>query len=128
MKKKKLIIVFILFGVVGFMVGKTVIGSFRTDTDNISKIQDILEGHCNCESIEKNMYAKGVQYGKDEGFTTEKVDFILTNCQYGNLNEEGLRIAKLLNVEGLETFNLITLEFVSEEKQETITIKNGKIQ
>ena len=128
MKKKKLIIVFVLFGVVGFMVGKTVLGSVRSDNDNIDKIQNILEDHCNCESIEKNIYAKGVQYSNDQGFTTEKIDFTLTNCNYESINEEGARIVKVLNSKGLETFNLITLDFISEEKQETVIIKNGKIQ
>ena len=127
MKKKKLLIIFVLFGVVGFMVGKTV-KSFKADNDNISKIQSILEDHCNCESIEKNMYAKGVQYSSDRGFTTEKIDFKLTNCEYDNLNEQGASLIKLFNAEGLETFNMITLDFISDEKQETITIKNGKIQ
>lgn len=128
MKKKKLLIVFVLFGVVGFMVGRTVLKSVKTDNDSISKIQNILEDHCNCESIEKNMYAKGVQYSSDQGFTTEKIDFTLTNCEYDNLNEEGITLVKLFNAAGLETFNMITLDFISQEKQETVIIKNGKIQ
>lgn len=128
MKTKKLIITFILTGVVGFVVGKTVFDSVKTDSENTQKIQNILKENCNCESIEKSMYAKGVQYNNDQGFTTEKVDFTLTNCQYENLREEGERIAKRLNKEGFATFNLITLDFISDEKQETITIKNGKIQ
>jgi hypothetical protein len=128
MKTKKLIITFILTGFVGFVVGKTVFDSVKTDSENTQKIQNILKENCNCESIEKSMYAKGVQYNNDQGFTTEKVDFTLTNCQYENLREEGERIAKRLNKEGFATFNLITLDFISDEKQETITIKNGKIQ
>lgn len=128
MKTKKLIITFILSGVVGFVVGKTVFDSVKTDSENTQKIQNILKENCNCESIEKSMYAKGVQYNNDQGFTTEKVDFTLTNCQYENLREEGERIAKRLNKESFATFNLITLDFISDEKQETITIKNGKIQ
>jgi hypothetical protein len=128
MKTKKLIITFILTGVVGFVVGKTVFDSVKTDSENTQKIQSILNENCNCESIEKSIYAKGVQYSNNQGFTTETVDFILTNCKYDTLNEEGERIAKILNKEGFATFNLITLDFISDEKQETITIKNGKIQ
>lgn len=132
MKKRKLIIVFILSAALAFVVGRAVGKSYgksiKTDRNSVVEIQSILENHCNCESIEKSMYAKGVQYSTDQGFTTEKVDFVLTNCIYENLNEEGEHIAKLLNAEGLETFSLITLEFISDEKQQTITIKNGKIQ
>lgn len=128
MKNKKLIITFILFGIVGFVVGKTVFDSFKTDNESTVKIEKILNEHCNCEMIEKSMYAKGVQYSNQQGFTTEKVDFTLTNCHYENLSDEGARIAKLLNNAHLENFNLITLEFISDKKQETVTIKNGILQ
>lgn len=132
MKKKKLILVFFLSAglsfVVGRAVGKTFGKSITSDRADVIKIQTILEDNCNCESIEKSMYAKGVQYSNAEGFTTEKVDFVLTNCTFDNLSQEGARISKLLKEEALETFNLITLEFVSDNTQETLIIKNGKVQ
>ena len=128
MKPKKLVIVFLLFGVVGFMVGKTVLDSFKNDGDNIVRIQTILQDTCNCESIEKSMYSKGIQFDKEQGFSTEKAEFVLTNCKYDNLNDEANRIANQLKAEGLETFNLLALDFISEKKQETITIKHGNVQ
>lgn len=132
MKKRKLILVFILSAglafVVGQALGKTVGKSIKSDRANVAKIQTILEDNCNCDSIEKSMYAKGVQYSNAEGFTTEKVDFVLTNCIFDNLSQEGERISIALKAEELETFNLITLEFVSDNTQETLTIKNGKVQ
>lgn len=127
MKKKKLIIIFLVFGAIGFVVGNTVGRKMKKERDHVLKIQSILEDQCDCESIEKSMYAKGIQYSRTEGYTTEKVDFTLTNCNYDNINKEGEQIVKQLNAVGLETFNLITLDFISEEKQETIIIKNGKI-
>lgn len=135
MRTKKIRILFLIFVGLGAavftggnIVGKTVVKSFKTEKNNVIKIQNILENLCDCERIKKDIYAKGVQYSNEEGFTTEKVDFALTNCKYENLKEEGERIAKSLNEEGLKSFDLITLDFISDEKQETIIIKNGKIQ
>lgn len=128
MKTKKLIIIFLIFGVVGFTLGKTAL-SFKSNKDSVSQIQNILESTCECEAIEKSMYAKGVQYSSEEGFTTEKVDFILKNCNYDDLEEEGERIAIALKEHGLEKFSLITLEFISNnKKQETAVFRNGKLQ
>ena len=135
MKTKKISIFFLVFVCLGMaafksgkIVGITVMKSFKTEKNNVIKIETILEDLCDCERIKKDIYAKGVQYSSEEGFTTEKVDFTLSNCKYGNLKEEGERIAKSLNEEGLKSFDLITLDFISDEKQETIIIKNGKIQ
>ncbi|OBX26182.1 hypothetical protein LX77_01999 [Gelidibacter algens] len=129
MKSKKLIITFILFGIFGFVVGRTVI-NFKKDHDSTEQIQSILETHCNCEKIKKTMYAKGVQYNNDDGFTTEKVEYQLINCAYSNFNEEVERIDQLLKdqVEGFETFDQITLDFVSENHHQKISFNNGKIQ
>jgi len=129
MKSKKILLSFLLFLIIGFVVGSTV-KNFKKDHDTTDQIQSVLEEHCNCEKIEKTMYAKGVQYSNNDGFTTEKVEYQLINCEYTNFNQEVERVDQVLGdeVEGFEGFDQITLDFVSENHHQKVTIKEGIIQ
>ncbi|MBO3096659.1 hypothetical protein [Gelidibacter pelagius] len=129
MKAKKLILIFTVFGVVGFGVGKTV-KTFKKNHDLTEQIQTVLEDHCNCEDIARTTYSHGIQYAKDDGFTSSKVKYQLTNCDYANFDAEVVRIDELLKakVDRFETIDLMTLDFISESGHRTITIANGKIR
>lgn len=135
MKTKKISLVFFIGIVLGILifkggevVGRTAVQTIQSNKDDTVKIQTILENNCNCDTIEKGIHATGIQFSKSDGFSTEKVDFTLTNCEYNNLKEEGNRIAQLLQKEGMSDYNLITLDFISNDKQETLNIRDGKIQ
>lgn len=129
MKAKKLILIFIVFGVVGYGVGKTV-KTFKKNHDLTDQIQAVLEDHCHCETIAKTTYSHGIQYNKDDGFTSSKVAYELTNCDYSNFDDEVTRIDKLLKakVDRFETIDHMTLDFISESGHHKITIANGKIE
>ncbi|RXJ52262.1 hypothetical protein [Gelidibacter gilvus] len=129
MKAKKLILIFIVFGVVGFGVGKTV-KTFEKNHDLTDQIQTVLEEHCNCESIARTTYSHGIQYNKDDGFTSSNVAYQLTNCDYANFDAEVARIDGLLKAKVIrfESIDLMTLDFISESGKRKITIANGKIK
>lgn len=129
MKSKKIILTFLLFLIIGFVVGSTV-KNFKNVHDTTESIQSVLEENCSCEKIEKTMYAKEVQYSNNDGFTTEKVEYQLINCKYTDFNLEVERIDLLLEdqVEGYEGLDQIILNFVSENNHQKVTINNGKIQ
>lgn len=130
MKKIKQIVIGIL--VAGFVIiaVKGFYNTYKTDYNTTDVVLKTLEDNCDCEDISKSMYTKGIQFSKDDGFTTEKADFKLVNCKYSNFNNEVSRIESLLQneVENISNFNQITLDFVSNDKHETVIIKNGKIQ
>ncbi len=103
---------------------------YKTDHTITSQIEESLKANCNCETVSKDMYSKGIQYSMDEGFSIEKVSFILKNCTFKSLEAEAQRIHKMLlsDVDDIKTFNLITLEIISEDRHNTVTIKNGKLE
>lgn len=130
MKKTKTILVVILCGIAGFFVGRAIYNSFLTDKDVTTSILEVLEENCNCKEISKSMYAKGIQFNKNNGFTTEKVEFSLKDCNYQNFEVESNRISKLLTdkVKDFTNFNLVVLEFESDTSNDILTIKNGIVQ
>ena len=131
MKNKKLYIPIAIFIAV-FCVGmaKGFYKTYKADEIIVDKIETTLKANCNCETITKDMYSKGVQYSKDEGFSVEKVSFSLINCEFSTLKEEANRIQQVLEseVEGLCTFSLVTLDVISENRHDTVTIRNGKLE
>ena len=99
--------------------------SISINRELTKKYQEIIRNDIQgCIEIFNEREVKGEFVLIVEGFKGE----IEKVCEYDNLNEQGASLIKLFNAEGLETFNMITLDFISDEKQETITIKNGKIQ
>ena len=131
MKNKKFYIPIAIFIAV-FCVGmaKGFYKEYKADEIIVDKIEVSLNSNCNCETITKDMYSKGVQYSNDEGFSIEKVSFSLTNCEFTSLKEEANRIQQFLekDVEDLCKFNLVTLDIISEDSHDTVTIRNGKLE
>jgi len=135
MKTAKKITKTILLLIVGLFVGVFIIGAVNgvkdaLKADKSEAIRTTLLKHCDCESINSFIYAKGIQFSKTDGVSNEKAEYELLNCKYENLDQEVERINKLLKseVEGYEDLDVLKLEYVGKEKHETITIKNGIVQ
>ena len=131
MKKKSIYIpIAILSGVLLVGLFSGFYKTHKSDEIMINKIETSLNSNCNCETITKDTYSKGVQYSKNDGFSVEKVSFSLTNCKYVSLQEEATRIHQFLknDVESIKNFNLISLDIISANRHDTITIKNGQLE
>jgi len=130
--KKRIIYISIVILIGAFLVGlfSAFYDSHTADEITVNEIEVALNTHCNCESISKDMYSKGIQYSKTKGFSVEHVSFSLTNCKYKSLQKEAHRIHQLLvnDVASIENFNLISLDIISEDRHETVTIKNGQLE
>lgn len=126
-----LLIVLVVLASVGvyktaYSIGKTVGKSLKIDT----QITAVLEEECDCKEVNQLIYAKGLQYSKNEGFSTEKIEYQLIDCEYSNLEEYSNKINKSLNekIEGFEDFDMVSLEFVNGNSTENVVIKNGKLK
>lgn len=121
--------------IVGLFTGIFITGLVTGIKDHIKEdkseaIKTVLTENCDCESVNQFIYAKGIQFSKADGLSTEKAEYELVNCSYDNINEEVNRINKMLvtQVKGYEDVDLLKLEFVGAEKHETFTIKNAIVQ
>lgn len=128
---KFLLIILVVFASVGiyktgYSFGKNLGKEFKKD----NLIKQVLEEQCDCKEVNQLIYAKGLQYSKKEGLTTEKVEYQLIDCSYSLLKDETSKINKALHneVEDFKDFDLITLEFINGTNKETVVIKNGVIQ
>lgn len=105
-------------------------GFINQKDKNVSKnILQVLKNNCSCKDIKLTMFSEGLQFSKTDGFSKEKADYQLTDCDFLNFKEEAKRICQLLKneVEDLKDFDLITLDFLSNAEYKTITIENGKL-
>ncbi|MET2986155.1 hypothetical protein [Aureibaculum conchae] len=118
-----LVLVLVAVFVNGFLDG------YQDAADKSILITEVLEDNCDCKEVSQLIYAKGLQLGKD-GISTEKAEYELIDCNYKSIEEEAIRINKILKkeVKDFATFDLLTLEFSNNLNRETVTIKNGVIQ
>lgn len=121
------IIILILILVSVFING--FLNGYKNTMDKSNLITEVLGENCDCKEIDQTIYAKGLQLGKD-GISTEKAEYELIDCNYQSIEQEGMRINKILKkkIKEFETFDLLILEFNNNQNSETITIKNGVIQ
>lgn len=121
----KIILGFIVGMSFGFGVGKFI----KTGHRLTSSIEQEIQEHCDCESVEK-IATVGFQFSKDDGVTNRAISFILKNCKYnGSAKEEAKRINDFLKVavDNYEAIDLLELSFSSEEDLDLVKIKNGTV-
>ena len=126
-----LLTVLVLFASVGiyktgYSLGKSIGKSFKID----DQITAVLKEECDCKEVNQLIYAKGLQYSKSEGLTTEKIEYQLIDCSYQNLKEHSKRINDVLNekIEGFNDFDMVSLEFINGNSRQTVVIQNGEIK
>lgn len=130
MKHKKTFVITVFIAVFGILTFDNYYDAYKADQTIANQIEQALNSNCDCETISKDMYSKGIQYSKKEGFSVEKVSFSLTNCRFTSLKDEANRIHGILSNEvvGFDTFSLITLDVISEDRHDTVSIRNGKLE
>ena len=110
----------------GYSFGKNIGKEFKKD----DLIKQVIAEQCDCKEVNQLIYAKGLQYSKSDGLTTEKVEYQLIDCSYTSIKDQAAKIneALLKEVEDFKEFDLITLEFLNGTNKEKVVIKNGIIQ
>ena len=126
----RLVIKVILGFVVGISLGYGITKLVKSDNRLTASIEKTIQQNCDCESVEKNISSRGIQFSKVDGISNQTASFILKNCKYEiSAKEEAKRINEHLkaSVDNYEAIDLIELSFNSEEHLELVKIKNGII-
>lgn len=130
MQNKLKFFVVIFIAILGINLWDNYYDAYKTEQEITIRIEDSLNANCDCETISKDMYSKGIQYSKGDGFSVEKVSFVLKNCSFNSFEEEKRRIHKMLleDVDDLKSFNLVSLDIISANRHDTVTIRNGELE
>lgn len=100
----------------------------RMDIGISSDIEQVLTTHCNCENVQQFFLMQGFQYRKQESFG-KRADFKIFNSNNKGAASEIERINSILKerVRCYEQLDLVTFEFVSNQKHHIYSIQNGTI-
>ena len=125
MNKSNLYIKLLVFLSLGLFFGYTIASSFHKN-NKANQILEVLLNDCNCKEVNQIIYAQGIQFGKD-GFSTEKGEYQLIDCEFLSLDKELERIQNLLHqkVTDFNELDLLELEFVNDGNIEVRKFKNG---
>lgn len=129
-RKRRLIVKTILGFIIGLSFGYGIGKFIKTDNRLTSSIKHTIQENCECEVVERNMSATGIQFSKTNGITNKTASFALKNCKYeGTASEEARKINERLKatVEDYEEMDFIELSFHSNEDREVVKIKNGTV-
>lgn len=128
------IIKIVLGGIVLSMAIPFCLGMYAgitSHTGTTGAIAETLKEHCNCEEINLDLSAYGLQFSHRDGLTGQKVAYTLKGCDNENtVDTEAARLNKILNaeVEGYADLDVVQLLFVNEDNIEITEIINGKLQ
>ena len=125
---KKFWKIVMLFFAIGLFFGYSTATFFKSKEKSDSILQTLKDAS-ECAEVNQLIYAKGIQFGP-HGMTTEKGQYQLKGCEFISVKEEANRLNTILKekVKGFDKVDFIELEFVNKDMNETIYIKNGKIQ
>ncbi len=126
----KIVLKVILGFAVGITLGYGITKLVKSDNRLTASIEKTIQQNCDCESVEKNISSRGIQFSKVDAISYQTASFILKNCKYEiSAKEEAKRINQHLkaSVNSYEAIDLIELSFNSEEHLELVKIKNGTI-
>lgn len=127
--KTKTILVFIVFLIGGLFFGYT-LGSYTKAHTRSGDIEKVLQENCKCESATQTIYSKGIQFSSS-GISTEKGLYSLTGFDFSiPAKEEAERLNNILKkeIKNYDKVDLLELTFENNNQEETVIIKNGKIQ
>lgn len=94
-----------------------------------ASMEQVLKEHCHCKDVSIDISSYGIQFN-DEGVSNENVHFLLRDCAITSVKTEAKRVHAILSekVPSYGTIDIVSFSFLSEEKQETIQVKNGILQ
>lgn len=129
---KRIIIGFVIAFVacISIPFGFGMYSGVKLHTGVTGSLEKAIDRNCQCEEVQFNLSAHGLQFSKEDGVTNQKASYILKGCHFkGTVKEEATRINSYLKrtVTGYETMDLIELTFQSAGTTETVKIKGGNI-
>ena len=129
-KPAQLVLKLIIGAAIGFSFGFGITKMVKSNTKLTNSIETTLQQNCNCERIESGNSYTGIQFSKNDGISTTKLNFTLMNCDFtSSAEKEAKRLNDVLidEVEDYDSAGFITFYFKSDVKNETVKIKDGTI-
>ncbi|WGD35681.1 hypothetical protein [Olleya sp. YS] len=126
LKHKKTFFISIFISILTVSIIKGFYDNQKKGSKVAEDILTVLNENCDCKEVTQSLYSLGLQYSWNDGFSTEKAEYQLTDCTYLDFNNEVKRIDKLLQskVKGIKDFNLITLDFIDKGQRKSVSINN----
>ena len=127
-KSARTLIVIISLLLLGGLFGYTVASSIKSSNKS-DKILHTLKENCDCKEVNQIIYAKGIQFGEN-GFSTEKGEYQLVDCNFESVEAEAKKIQSLLEAEikDFKEIDLLELEFINQNESKVVLIKKGIIK
>lgn len=103
---------------------------FKSHSGTTGAIYKSLEQHCNCNTIEIDYSAYGLQFSSEDGVTGQKASYILKDCPENleaQTEAERLHTILLNNVDRYEQLDRVTFQIIANNTTYETTIKNGKL-
>ena len=94
----------------------------------VNTIETKLQQNCDCEIVNSDVSAMGIQYSINDGFSNSQASYILENCTYStSVETEAIRLNNILKkeIENYNSIDLISLQFKFSENIETVKFKDG---
>lgn len=129
-KSVKLIFTIIIAGLIGLTFGFGVAKGVMANNKLVNAIETKLQQNCNCEIVNSDVSALGIQFSINDGFSNSEAGFILENCTIPVAAEtEAIRLNNILKkyIENYSSLDLIYFHFKSSDHTETVKFKDGSI-
>lgn len=127
--KTKTILIIITFFIGGLIFGYSLV-SYTKANNRSEDIEKVLQENCACESATQTIYSKGIQFSSS-GISTEKGLYSITGFDFSiPVKEEAERLNNILKkeIKNYDKVDLLELTFKNHNQEETVIIKNGKVQ
>ncbi|MCB7481814.1 hypothetical protein [Christiangramia sediminis] len=129
-KPIKLIFIMVIAGSIGLTFGYGVGQGVSANNKLVNSIETKLQQNCNCEIVNSDVNAVGIQFSMEDGFSNSQAGFVLENCIFSNSVEtEAIRLNNILQkeIENYNSMDLISFHFKNSEQSQTVKFREGCI-
>ena len=120
----------LIAGSIGLVFGYGVAQGISANNKLVNTIETKLQKNCNCEIVNSDVSAIGIQFSIEDGFRNSEASYILANCKFStSLKNEATRLNNILkeDVKNYESLDLISFQFKSSDDIQTVKFKEGKL-
>jgi len=126
----KLVFTMLIAGSIGLVFGYGIAQGISANNKLVNAIETKLQKNCNCEIVNSDVSAIGIQFSIEDGFRNSEASYILANCKFStSLKNEATRLNNILkeDVKNYESLDLISFQFKSSDDIQTVKFKEGKL-
>lgn len=124
---KVAVLIAIFFG--SAFISYSFVSEMKGHSSTTNEIAEILTEYCNCEKVVLDTSSFGLAFSNN-GIAHTTASYRLMGTSNASVEAETIRLHTLLksNVATYHKMDSIELTYVSEAKEESIVLKNGKIK